>query len=750
MPIILEHPFSSTSVLTLADQPFSLSICDRESKKLSFQWVSVHMRSRSSSSRNSQWLKGVLVSHQSHLYTWILQFETAQESEISLEMRISIQENLLQVEMQALSTSIESIGIDFMAQPDEHYLGFGERFNHIDQRGQEVDLQVSNGASGGLAYKPIPFYMSSAGYGMRLLTSHRTQVRLACYDDPDLVSIRTENNQLSFQLWTGKPFAELLTKYTQLLDQPLYQPPAWIFGPWKSRDWTTETQSTVEEDLRLQRQLNLPAAVKLIDAAWESELNDFQFNTNFPDPQGLISEARKLGYRIILWIAPWMVRDDPPSPIYNYCAENGFLIKNPSGQAYVHRLGNSPGFMGSCFDFTNPQAVVWWQTQIEGLVELGVDGFKTDFGEQVPQDAVFFDGSLGNEMHNRFPQLYNQVTYEAMSRHTHGVLLARSAWDGSQSYSAIWAGDQSSDFGPATGLPSVIIAGQTAGLSGFPFWASDIGGYFGQPSEEVFARWIAFGAFSPIMQLHGLGCREPWKFSNEILEIYRFFARVHTDLFPYIYTHAKKASESGMPILRAMPLAFPDDPAIWQSNAEFQYVFGRDLLVAPVYFSHSTRRHLYLPPGLWRDFWSGELYPGGREIIVSAELNQIPVFARAGALIPLLDPSADTLLPVMDEPEIKVAGNHLRLQIYPAADGSFDMYDGTRFRWLDASRTLQVSGQSVNRWISIRMMESALQFEQVQDANGQPLPTVNTNLNGDRDYIRFHTQNDQSYHVIFR
>jgi alpha-D-xyloside xylohydrolase len=406
--------------------------------------------------------------------------------------------------------------------------------------------------------------------------------------------------------------------------------------------------------------------------------------------------------------------------------------------------------MGTCFDFTNPQAVVWWQAQIERLVVMGVDGFKTDFGEQVPEDAVFCDGRLGSEMHNRFPQLYNQVTYEAMSRHTHGILLARSAWDDSQSYSAIWAGDQSADFGPATGLPSVIIAGQTAGLSGFPFWASDIGGYFGQPTEEVFARWIAFGAFSPIMQLHGLGCREPWKFSKEILEIYRYYARVHTDLFPYIYTHAKQASESGMPIVRAMPLAFPDDPAIWQPNAEFQYAFGRDLLVAPVYFGHSTSRYVYLPPGLWRDFWSGALHPGDREIIVAAELNQIPVFARAGALIPLLDPSADTLLPVMDEPEIKVAGNHLRLQIYPGADGNFDLYDGTRFRWLDASRTLQVSDQPVDRWISIRMMEPALRFEQVLDANGQQLPTENTNLNGEPNHIRFQTVKNQLYQVIFK
>lgn len=744
MAIIFHHPISSSASLSVSDAPFTLSIAETDSGQDIFQWISVRMRI------SGKWLSAALIGKQTLADECLLQFEAPEAARTNLNLRISIQENLLLVELSAPDPNIEAIGIDFIAHPDEHYLGFGERFNRIDQRGQEIDLQVTNGASGGLAYKPVPFFMSSAGYGLRLLTAYRSKVRLACYDDPHLVSIRSEHNQLSFQLWTGKPFAELLARYTQLLDKPLYQPPAWIFGPWKSRDWTVETQSTVEQDLRLQRQLNLPASVKLIDAAWESELNDFQFNANFPDPQGMITEARKLGYRIILWIAPWMVRNDPPSPIYEFCAENGYLIKDASGQPYVHRLGNSPGFIGTCFDFTNPQAVDWWQNQIERLVKMGVDGFKTDFGEQVPADAVFYDGSPGSEMHNRFPQLYNQVTYEAMSRHTHGILLARSAWDGSQSYSAIWAGDQSADFGPATGLPSVIMAGQTAGLSGFPFWASDIGGYFGQPTEEVFARWIAFGAFSPIMQLHGLGCREPWKFSKEILEIYRHYARVHSDLFPYIYTHAIQAAQTGMPILRAMPLVFPDDPAIWQANAEFQYCFGRELLVAPVYFGHSTKRHVYLPPGLWRDFWSGETYPGGREIVVTAELNQIPVFARAGALIPLLDPSADTLLPVVDEPEIKVAGDHLRLQIYPGADGRFELHDGTQFRWLEATHTLQVAAQPIERFISIRMMTADLQLDQVQDDHGQPIPTENTNLDGNPDHIRFQTLPKHTYQVIFK
>lgn len=668
---------------------------------------------------------------------------------ISITLHVNVLDNLLHCAISAVDPTIDAIGIDFSAQPNEHYLGFGERFNQIDQRGEEIDLNVINGASGKLAYKPVPFYMSSAGYAIRLLTPFRTKVRLACYDDPSVVSIRTESDQLSFQLWIGSPFAELLSRYIQLLGNPIYNPPAWIFGPWKSRDWTTETQSTVEEDLRLQRQLNLPATVKLIDAAWESQLNDFQFNKNFPDPQGMISETRKLGYRLILWISPWMVKNDPVDPIYEFCADNGFLIKDKDGQVYVHRLGNSPGFLGSCFDFTNPKAVEWWQSQIERLVKMGIDGFKTDFGEQVPEDACFINGKTGKEMRNLFPKIYNQVTYEAMQRHTHGILLARSAWDGSQPYCAIWAGDQSADFGPATGLPSVILAGQNAGLSGFPFWASDIGGYFGQPTEEIFIRWIEFGAFSPIMQLHGLGCREPWKFSQKVLEIYRHYAKIHMDLFPYLFTYAQEATQTGIPIMRAMAFAFPDDPNIWQENAEFQYCFGGELVVAPVYFGHATKRHVYLPSGLWCDFWNGSRFEGDSEVIVTANLDQIPVFAKAGAIIPFLDPSPDTLLPVLDEPEIKVAGNDLRLQVYPGADGSFQLHDGTQFSWLEQKSILQIESQPVKRTVSVRIMNSTFTLLSVTDQDGNHGSFAETSLNGDPDHIRFTTEPGRLYQVLY-
>jgi len=733
-------PFTSSMSISLNTLPFECNIQYTSNLQSTFSWIAINARIR------QLWEKLLVTEVSSTPIGFVLQLACQKYPNISALCSLQIQDGLLTANLTSQATTVEALAIDFTAQPDEHFLGFGERFNRIDQRGQEIDLYVTNGASGGLAYKPVPFYMSSAGYGLRLLTSIRTKVRLACYDEPGVVSIRTESNQLTFQLWSGEPFTELLNLYAQLLGLPLYQPPAWVFGPWKSRDWTQDNQQLTLEDLHKPRELRLAETVKLIDAAWESDLNDFLFNDKYPDPVQLLAEVRRLGYRIVIWISPWMVKNNPNSSIYEFCAKNGFLIKNKDGQPYVHRLGNSPGFVGSCFDFTNPQAVDWWQTQISRLVKVGVDGFKTDFGEQVPDDAIFFDGRSGRELHNLFPLLYNQATYQAMQELTQGILLARSAWDGSQRYCAVWAGDQSADFGPATGLLSVILAGQNAGLSGFSCWASDIGGYFGQPSDEVFARWIAFGAFSPIMQLHGLGNREPWNFSAQILEIYNFYSHLHLDLFPYLFTFAQIASQTGIPVMRAMPFAFPQDPGVWNTLVEHEYMFGPDLLVAPVYFSHTNKWQVYLPEGQWCDFWSGTALQGGRDWLVDAGLGQIPVFARAGAIIPFLDGNPDTLLPCKD-PQTKTATQDLRLQIYPGEDGEFKMYDGSTFHWSEQSQTLSIHHVPSPRWISFCHMGSDQRFSSATGADGSVLPMIIGNLNNDLKFMRLWVDSSASYQI---
>jgi alpha-glucosidase (family GH31 glycosyl hydrolase) len=217
------------------------------------------------------------------------------------------------------------------------------------------------------------------------------------------------------------------------------------------------------------------------------------------------------------------------------------------------------------------------------------------------------------------------------------------------------------------------------------------------------------------MMVHGAGRREPWTFSRQTLDVYRRYARLHTDLFPYTYAYAHQASRTGIPIMRAMPLEFPDDPAAWGELAEHQYCFGAELLVAPVYYGFSRTRLVYLPQGRWLDFWTGELQEGGRVVRCQAELEQIPVFARAGAIIPQLDPSPDTLLPAAKE-GVRSAGDDLRIDVYPGADGHFRLADGTEFAWDETAQTLAISGSPVERQLSARRVGIERGYERVMVA----------------------------------
>ncbi len=600
--------------------------------------------------------------------------------------------------------------VNLVSRQDEHYLGFGERFNRIDQRGFEVNIQVINGASGNLAYKPVPFFISSNGFGVFLETDLQVNARLAVPDDPTTASLRCEGDTATLHFYAGTP-RQVLEQYSAVAGRPAV-PPDWAFGPWKSRDWTLENQQTALEDVRVTRQLDLAGSVKLIDAQWETTEHSFLFDQDkYPDAAGFIAELRESGFRLVLWLSPWLVHNEKSKPVFDEAASRGYLIRDVNGDTYVHRLGNSPTFVGSCIDFTNPAAVEWWQENIRKLVRLGVEGFKTDFGEQVPDDAVFADGRTGRQLHNIYPRIYNQVTYDAMQQETDGILLARSAWHGSQGISAIWAGDQTSDFAPATGLESVIKAGQNAGLSGFPWWASDIGGYFGVPTDEVFTRWSQFAAFSPIMQIHGMGNREPWNFSDETLRIYRAYAQLHTDLFPYIRVAADQANRSGLPIMRALALEFPEDQGIWGDSQEHQYMFGDSLLVAPVYYGFTPYRHAWLPAGhYWRELWTGVNHQGGRFVSVDAPQDVIPLFVKAGSIVPLLAESPRTI--TAEQPT-----GDLLLLLNAGADASLTLSDGTVLAWQEDERRLSVNGSPVARNILVADLHvDAFRFPGIQGA----------------------------------
>jgi len=558
---------------------------------------------------------------------------------------------------------VDRVALRFPADPSEQFFGFGEKFNSVNQRGKLVDLWVRNGASGDETYKPVPFWMSTRGYACALQTNRHAWVLVAHPLCPDAVVAAVEGTELSAVVFTGRSPKELLTAYTAWVGRPPCPEP-WAFGPWKSRDWRVEDESTVRLDLKKQAELGIACTVKLIDAGWSTEPNNFSWDRKkYPDPAGLIQQLRSHGYEVVLWVCPWFVQG---TEIHDQLAAKGFLLRRPDGSVYVHRIANAPDLVGSLLDFTHPGAVAWWQEQIRCLMKMGVRGIKTDFGEQVPPDAVFADGSTGATMHNAYPRLYNEVTWAVVSQYR-GVLLARSAWQGSQRFPGIWAGDQSGDFAPWSGLPSVVRAGLSAGLSGFPYWGSDIGGYFNRPTADCFIRWAQFGAFSPIMEVHGLEDHDPWSFDEETLRIYRELTNLRCRLFPYIYTCAHIAAETGIPMMRALPLEFPHDPAVYSLDfAEFSYMFGDDLLVAPVCWNSTVRRRVYLPAGAdWFDFWTHRRMPGGTVIQAEAPADRIPVFVKNGAILPF------------QRYPLPLGSQDREVWVYPAGSRTVTLYDGT-------------------------------------------------------------------------
>lgn len=717
--------------LSINTSPFSITLSDNKHSQIIWQLISLRCRSKGGTWHN---LKNINLSESSKETS---NFEIMSENGDSIFLKILIQDSIISFEMIANNDWIDWLALDFLAKPEEHFFGFGERFDSIDQRGKQVDLWVEDGSVGGLSYIPVPFYISTSGYGLFLNNEAKSIFRMATPDDPSVVSIRVASSKLNMLLFQGETPKEILSQYTSISGRPEV-PPNWVFGPWKSRDWQTADQVGIKEDVEKQLDLNLPASVKLIDARWEIAYHTFEFDkSKFPDPQAMINQIHNHGSRVVLWISPWMAVNNANDPNDSFfeCVKNGYLIKNTDGEVYINQLGLNPMLQGACIDFTNPQAVSWWQEKIQDLVKIGVNGFNTDFGEQIPDDAIFYNGLTGREMHNIYPRIYNEITFEAMQINQPGMLLARSGWHGSQKLSAIWAGDQTSDFSLVSGLRSAIIAGITSGISGFPYWACDIGGYFGTPTDEIYMRWTQFGAFSPVMMIHGAGLREPWAFSDKTLSVYREFAQLHTDLFPYIHTYAKEASLTGIPIMRAMALEFPEDPGIWQELSETQYCFGSELLVAPIFYGFSRVRMVYLPEGLWCDYWTGKLFKGGQTLAVPAEIEQIPVFAKAGAIIPYLDPSPDTLIPTSFS-NIRSAGNDLRLDIYPGENGIFKLDDGTLFEWDQTNHVLTVKNSPIKRQISIRIMSDTKRDIVFAENDQIKIKVRPKNLNGDPTYAR--------------
>ncbi|NJQ03062.1 alpha-xylosidase [Streptomyces zingiberis] len=507
--------------------------------------------------------------------------------------------------------------------------GLGERFTPFTRNGQTVEVwQADGGTATDQAYKNVPFYLTNRGYGV--FVNHPGQVRYEVgSQDVGQVRFRVADQTLEYLVIHGPTPKEILDRYTALTGRPAL-PPAWSFGLWLSTSFTTDyDEATVTRFVRGMAERDIPLGVFHFDCFWMKAYQwcDFTWDPEvFPDPEGMLRRLRERGLRISVWINPYIGQR---SPLFAEAMRAGYLVRRDNGD--VWQWDRWQAGMG-LVDFTNPDAREWFAGKLRALTDQGVDAFKTDFGERIPTDVVWHDGSDPERMHNYYTQLYNQVVFDVLAEARgadEAVLFARCATAGGQQFPVHWGGDCDSTF---SAMAESLRGGLSLGLSGFGFWSHDIGGFQNTPHRAVFKRWVQFGLLSSHSRLHGsVTYRVPWDYGDEAVEVTRDFTRLKHRLMPYLYRAARQAAAHGTPVMRAMVLEFPDDPAC--ATLDRQYMLGDDLLVAPVFSEDGTVEY-YLPAGTWTHLLTGRQVegPGWRRERYGFE--SLPLFARPGSVIP--------------------------------------------------------------------------------------------------------------------
>ncbi|GGI03731.1 alpha-xylosidase [Egicoccus halophilus] len=511
---------------------------------------------------------------------------------------------------------------------DQHVYGLGERFGPFVKNGQVVDIwNADGGTSSEQAYKNVPFYLTDGGYGVFVDTPAHVSFEVAS-EVNSRVSFSVEGQTLSYLVIHGPSPKAILERYTALTGRPAL-PPAWSFGLWLSTSFTTDyDEATVTSFIEGMEQRELPLSVFHFDCFWMREFHwcDFEWDPRtFPDPKGMLQRLKDRGLKVCVWINPYIAQR---SPLFEEGREAGYLLRRPDGSVWQWDLWQ-PGM--ALVDFTNPAARAWYVGKLEALLDMGVDSFKTDFGERVPTDVVWHDGSDPALMHNYYAHLYNASVFELLERRRgrgDAVVFARSATAGGQQFPVHWGGDCESTF---VSMAESLRGGLSLGLSGFGFWSHDIGGFEGTPDPAVFKRWIAFGLLSSHSRLHGSGSyRVPWLVDEESVDVLRSFTHLKLRLMPYLWGAAHEATQQGVPVMRAMPLEFPDDPAC--THLDRQYLLGGDLLVAPV-FSASGDVSYYVPEGAWTSLLTGEVVQGPGWRTERHGFDSLPLLVRPGAVL---------------------------------------------------------------------------------------------------------------------
>lgn len=534
--------------------------------------------------------------------------------------------------------------------------GLGEHFTPFVKNGQSVDLwNEDGGTSTDLSYKNIPFYLSNRGYGVFVNSSDKVSFEISS-EMVKKVGFSVPGESLDYFIFNGPTMKDAISRYTDLTGKPALPAP-WTFGLWLSTSFTTNyDEATVTSFVDGMAERDIPLSVFHFDCFWMKGFNwcDFKWDKEvFPDPAGMLKRLKEKGLKICVWINSYIAQE---SMLFEEGMKNGYLVKRTNGDVWQWDMWQ-PGM--ALVDFTNPAACEWYASKLEELMDMGVDCFKTDFGERIPtKDVVYYNGADPVKMHNFYTYLYNKTVFNLVEKKRgkgNGVVFARSATAGGQKFPVHWGGDCWSDF---ESMSESLRGGLSLTMSGFGFWSHDIGGFEDTSTPDVYKRWVAFGLMSSHSRLHGSSSyRVPWAYDEESVEVARFFTKLKASLMPYLYRNAIETNKTGIPTMRSMVLEFQDDPAC--QYLDKQYMLGDSLLIAPV-LNEESRGEFYIPEGSWTNFLTGEKITGGRWVREHHGYLSIPCLVRGNSIIPV--GSVDT------KPEYDFAKD-VTLKVYELTDG---------------------------------------------------------------------------------
>lgn len=555
-------------------------------------------------------------------------------------------------------------GMAVELREDEHIFGLGENATpSMDKRGQREDIWTSHDWIH--CDIPVPFYISTKGYGLYLNNSHHSWFDMGRMDSRKAF-IWALGGETDYFFLPGPKPKQVLANYTKVTGRTKL-PPRWAFGFFQSKTGE-DSAAMIEEKIKKFKEYQIPLDVISVDPNWQNDYCDWQWNEkDFPSQSDFMEMLRNHHMHLMLWSAPFVKKN---CNNYSDGVKKGMFLKSEDGNTLPSLWWKD--FGSGIVDFTNPEAAAWWMEQCRPLIKAGVDVFKIDGGDggEVPADARNYQGLEGREFHNLYPLYFAKTFYEGLQLQRPGIRVMaweRTGFVGSGKYPCTWGGDQPADF---IGTKVLIKGGQQAGLSGIFYWAPDVGGFAknSSTSEEFFIRSYQWGALAPMSRGHG-NQTEPYAYSERAREIVGDYIRLRYRLLPYFYSCAYEAMRDGVPMMRAMMLECPGDNECYK--AEYQYFIGESLMAAPVH-EHSdsktmtVNQDVYIPEGTFIDYWTGTEYEGHSHIQYEAKLEILPLFVKKGAIIPMLTSAFHTR---------EYDGKAYELHIYPSEDETeFSLY----------------------------------------------------------------------------